>query len=689
MKHRGTGWLLALAAAATLAASDATTEAKIMMEAARKKEVVDGDLNGAIKQYSEIVARYKNDRSVVANALVRMAECYQMMGDAEARKIFERVVRDFSDQKEASGKARTRLGTPSIPRADAMAARLAWKTSALPCCGLAADGRVLVFIDSAKRELGVHDLGTGADRALVKAGQTDPGNFGVAAISKDGKTVAYGWRQPPVRGGVRLVNVSGGEGSRTLFENADLNAVEPRDWSFDGKWIAAELRRKDRTAQIGLISVSDGSLRILKSVDWRGSRGMYFSPDGKHLAYDLPAGDNALQRDVFVLAADGSSEVAAVVDPNDDIVMGWSPDGHYLLFASDRRGSFGLFALPFAAGRPDGAPLPIKMDLPNPAPIGVAADGALYWKSWVTDANIGVVAMDLGTGKLAGQVAKPVKSFGANSFPIWSRDGKNIAYVATRGDGFSDPSLAILSLDSGRVTEVRPRLEQFIPYSWAPDGRSVAVVGPDLKGRYGIHQVDVRTGEVVPIRFDDPEDPTGFFAPEWSWDGTKLYYSAFPVRSGASALMERDLASRKDREVIRGRYFAKQASPDGRWIATSRDDGPGRRPSVVVVVPTGEGMPREIFRVDTTHMVTSFGWTPDSHAVIVGKFLSGNPNDPQLWLVPIDGGEVRKLESPANVAQVLSLSPDARQIAFTMGHFGAAREIWTLENFLPKANVRK
>ena len=73
---------------------------------------------------------------------------------------------------------------------------------------------------------------------------------------------------------------------------------------------------------------------------------MFFSPDGQFVAYDLPSADAGNQRDVYVMAVDGSREIPAVIDPNQDIVMGWSPDGKFLLFASDRSGSMSLWALP-------------------------------------------------------------------------------------------------------------------------------------------------------------------------------------------------------------------------------------------------------------------------------------------------------------------------------------------------------
>ena len=100
-------WIIpALLAAVTLNAAQTNGSARVMFEAGKKMEVVDGDLNAAIAQYRAIVSTYKADRAVVAEALIRVAECYQKMGNLESRKIYEQVVKDFADQKEAVAKAR-------------------------------------------------------------------------------------------------------------------------------------------------------------------------------------------------------------------------------------------------------------------------------------------------------------------------------------------------------------------------------------------------------------------------------------------------------------------------------------------------------------------------------------------------------------------------------------------------------
>src|SRR5690348_8204527 len=77
------------------------------LEAARQKEMIDGDLKGAIEQYRKIADG--RVRALAVQALLRMAECYQKLGDAEATKIYERITRDFADQRDAASEARARL----------------------------------------------------------------------------------------------------------------------------------------------------------------------------------------------------------------------------------------------------------------------------------------------------------------------------------------------------------------------------------------------------------------------------------------------------------------------------------------------------------------------------------------------------------------------------------------------------
>ena len=113
-----------LAILACLAFGQAANQAEVQLQAAIQAEVIDGDLKTAIERYQRIVATFPSERPVVAKALVRMGQCYDRLGDAqarEARRAYERVVREFADQKEAAELARTLLAAQTAGRHDGRA----------------------------------------------------------------------------------------------------------------------------------------------------------------------------------------------------------------------------------------------------------------------------------------------------------------------------------------------------------------------------------------------------------------------------------------------------------------------------------------------------------------------------------------------------------------------------------------
>ena len=109
---RTTIYGLIITAALALASIVAIAEdkkANVLLQAGIARETVQGDLKGAIEIYDKAVKEAGANRGLAAQALMRMAECYQKLGDAEARKIYEQVVKNYEDQKEAAALARARL----------------------------------------------------------------------------------------------------------------------------------------------------------------------------------------------------------------------------------------------------------------------------------------------------------------------------------------------------------------------------------------------------------------------------------------------------------------------------------------------------------------------------------------------------------------------------------------------------
>ena len=88
------------------------TEAERLLQKALLLETVDGNLQAAIEQYKKIVAENGSNRVVAARALLRLAGCYEKLGDTQvrqARTAYERIVREFGDQADAAAEARIRL----------------------------------------------------------------------------------------------------------------------------------------------------------------------------------------------------------------------------------------------------------------------------------------------------------------------------------------------------------------------------------------------------------------------------------------------------------------------------------------------------------------------------------------------------------------------------------------------------
>ena len=64
-----------------------------------------GDLDAAIQIYQQIVREFPADKPVAARALFRLGYCQELIGQAQARKSYEQLVRDYGDQKTVADEA--------------------------------------------------------------------------------------------------------------------------------------------------------------------------------------------------------------------------------------------------------------------------------------------------------------------------------------------------------------------------------------------------------------------------------------------------------------------------------------------------------------------------------------------------------------------------------------------------------
>ncbi len=131
----------------TTRAQQNTADAEKLLARAQHKVTFDGDLKGAIEELKKAVAAAGGNRALAAQALLLMAECHQKLGEAEAQAIYERLVRDYADQKDTLVVASARLSSPkSVARVKGD--RSVWAGRDADGFGtISPDGRFLTYTD--------------------------------------------------------------------------------------------------------------------------------------------------------------------------------------------------------------------------------------------------------------------------------------------------------------------------------------------------------------------------------------------------------------------------------------------------------------------------------------------------------------------------------------------------------------
>jgi hypothetical protein len=110
--RRWSVWLLAGVCATLLAAQ---RDSDRQLEAAIYREVVAGDLKGAIEQYRGILAAPHTPREIAARALLQMGECYDKLGQRrQAHDAYTRVTREFESLTAVASEARGRLDRTGV-----------------------------------------------------------------------------------------------------------------------------------------------------------------------------------------------------------------------------------------------------------------------------------------------------------------------------------------------------------------------------------------------------------------------------------------------------------------------------------------------------------------------------------------------------------------------------------------------
>jgi Tol biopolymer transport system component len=544
---------------------------------------------------------------------------------------------------------------------------------------LSPDGKYMCDVDWVTENLVVRELATGKVRALTRKGASETAYPLDSAISPDSSQVAYLWWDYNTKSS-SLCSVGLDDSGLRFLRRGGYPM--PKDWSPDGKNVLAVVEEDD-TQQMVWISASDGSIEHITSVG-KGYPGKFdVSPDGRFIAYDRPQVDDTSKRDVFVFDLSEKRETSVVKHPTNDKLLGWTPDGRSIFFASDRTGTWDSWLLQVAGGKSKGYPKLVKHGIGNVAPIGFTPNGSYYYGHEQTLNDVFVATLDLETGKVLSE-PMPVRQSGTTTCHDWSPDGRYLAYCTRRPD--ESQSIHVRTLATGQERMLADNLTYIRWLRWSLDERSILIDRFKKGDSQGvIFKIDIQTGERTDLVRSETER---LVRPELSPDGKTLFYGRGDPDSKTGRLVARDLESGREKDLLQVvppvRVTGSALSPDGQWFVLSIINSATRPAAPVLkILSIAGGEPRELIQFDKSEGLLPVGvaWMPDSRNVVFWKWFLGD-RERELWRISAEGGEPRKLWARKALGH-LRVHPDGQRIAF----YSRSRtsEVWVMENFLPTA----
>jgi Tol biopolymer transport system component len=670
-----------------------------LFQKALAKERGEGNLEEAIVLYQKVIDETK-DESLAAKAQFRIGICYEKLGLNKAKlaqDAFQKVISDYPGQKDVVRMAQEKLS--SLVQARTVVdqgdggknLRLVWEGPDVEVMGEPSpDGRYISYTDWNTGNLAVYEIST-----KKKWPVTDNENWNGFPLysrwSPDGKKIAYDWWRNDGKVELRIVGLDSSK-PRVLVDS--YHAIIVSDWSPDGKSILALIYTEGTISRdecrLSLVSVTDGSIKTIEKRKWKDA-GPRFSPDGRYIAFNFQP-DKELQKDIHIISIDGNIEAPLVEHPANDYILGWIENGKYLLFASDRTGTFDAWTLPVADAKPQGEPQLVQKNIGYITPMGITRNGAFYYASSSSVLNIYIATVHPETSLTNAPPEKMNWPFeGRNHSPEFSPDGKQIAFVRS---SLPRPSINVLQAPNFLcVRSLKDGSEKTFPLNihvwdlrWSPDSSSIMIDGRDQESNAGQGRpfIDVNTGEVtrqVPTR-----RPAA--SPEWAADGNGMFYLQYGKPT--CFIVYQDLKTGQTKElgqIDRENRPNLTISPDGKWLAvieqpTRTPHGNSKR--LIRIIPAEGGESRVLCRFETgsDHMVRP-RWSADGRFILYPNCQAGDEIW-EWWRVPVNGGEPQKMGIPVTRAYTLSPHPDGRQIAFT-SHGPNKRHvgIWVMENFLP------
>jgi Tol biopolymer transport system component len=532
-------------------------------------------------------------------------------------------------------------------------------------------------LDKETNDLWIFDVATGKGTQITSSQSREGASS--PAWSPDGNQVAYVALRAGSFGLYR--RASNGQGAEELLyqSNAPMTLT---DWSQDGRFLTYFSTDLSGGALFALPLNAAGERKPIEAFRSKSQvQGPRLSPDSRFMSY---VSNESGRNEVYVRPFDPAAPAAApgggpwqVSDQGGQGMAFWRRDGKELYYLGADRGVRAVevgAATTTKFGRPTLLFRPSEATPVAPGTASISRDGERIVIA-VPPPQLRQLTVFNREGKVVSTVGQP----GLYVQPGLSPDGKRV--VVMRNDPQTgNQDIWTIDLATGNGTPVTNDTPPENAPIWSPDGKQVAYVST-RQSYSGIYRraSDGTGDEELLFRYTPG---AGMVLTDWSPDGKFLtFYTGVllvvPLRAGEKALDRKAIEwLREDYDAVQGRF-----SPDGRFLAYLSNEADAEKMQVYVrpfdaSKPETPG-PGSAVQVSKNGSIGMIFWRQD------GKEMYFMTRDWEVMAVDVttvptfQAGTPRLLFKlpgplPGNPAQWKNVSPDGERFVFAMPTTAAA-----------------
>jgi dipeptidyl aminopeptidase/acylaminoacyl peptidase len=253
-------------------------------------------------------------------------------------------------------------------------------------------------------------------------------------------------------------------------------------------------------------------LSIEKLFMTRSIAGTAWSPDGATLAF---ISNMSGRYNLWTVPAQGGWPVQLTISDQRQYQPAWSPDGKWIVYQSDRDGDeqWDLFLV-----SPRNGKVINLTDTPE-----IAEEGAVwspdsrrlaYMVKPKTSSTYEIDVYDTAYRKVLHLTTGTARDQ-FNVSPLWSPDGKSIAYTRMNAKG-TDASVWVADVETGKSRNLTPHAEEHLysASSWSPDGKRLLISSNAANGYENVALLEVATGKIDWLTRESWEMQPGHFSPD-------------------------------------------------------------------------------------------------------------------------------------------------------------------------------